>query len=351
MKLPVMPPLLPMLSLAVESIPEGDLLYEPKWDGFRAIVFKDGDELKLQSRNQRPLERYFPELVTGLGAALPDRCVLDGEVVIAGPKGLDFDALLQRIHPARSRIDKLARETPAAFVAFDVLALGDEDLRELPQAERRARLETALAGARSPLFVTPCTRDVALARAWFERFEGAGFDGVIAKPAGLPYTPDKRVMFKIKHRRSADVVIGGYRLGRDGKGLASLLLGLFDGEGRLHHVGVASSLPVSERKRLAALLDPLRVPEGGEHPWRASGDDALDADLPEAETRWSRNKKMEWVAIEPRLVAEVAYDHLQGDRFRHATRFVHLRPDRDPGTCTYAQLDVAPPAELSDLFR
>ncbi len=367
---PVTPPIAPMLAILAREMPSGAYLYEPKWDGFRALVFRDGDKLTIQSRNQKPLNRYFPELVEALPRVLPEHIVLDGEIVIATPTGLDFEALLQRIHPAASRAKLLAQATPASLVAFDLLALGERDLRSLPMAERRIELERALAGCRPPLYLTPATTDEAQARLWFTRFEGAGLDGVMAKPLDLPYVAGERVLTKIKHQRTADCVIAGYRLGKDGKGLASLLLGLFDAGGTLHHVGVASGMAVAERRRVQALLEPLAGGAGPEHPWHrfggvpgeaaAAGQTApAEADtaagnghqrMPGGQSRWTGDRDLSWVAVRPELVGEVAYDHMQGTRFRHATRLVRLRPDRDAASCTYAQLEVAAPAELAEVF-
>ena len=345
----VVPPIEPMLSRAAASIPEGDFQYEPKWDGFRALVFRDGASLEIRSRNDRPLGRYFPELVEGLAGTLPQRIVLDGEIVIARERGLDFEALQMRLHPAASRIARLAAETPAHFVAFDLLALGGEDLRPRPQRERRARLEEALAGARPPLHLSPVSLDPAEARRWFERFEGAGFDGVIAKPRDLPYRAGERVMWKVKHRRTADCVVAGTRPGRTGEGPASLLLGLYDDAGRLHAVGVATGFSRSERRELEAKLAPLRRGAGRGHPWLGE-DVAGDVRVPGEPSRWTGARDLAWDPLRPELVAEVAYDHLQGDRFRHATRFLRWRPDRTPRSCRYAQLETAAPAELTALF-
>jgi ATP-dependent DNA ligase len=352
--LPVMPPVAPMLAKLVREMPEGpDLAYEPKWDGFRCIVFRDGDEIELGSRNERPLTRYFPEVVAALQANVPERCVLDGEVVIAGPTGLDFDALLQRIHPAESRVQLLASTTPASFVAFDLLAFGEEDLRAAPYAERRARLEAALAGADAPVYVTPVTEEAGVARDWFGRFEGAGLDGVMVKPKALPYREGERVMWKVKHERTADCVVAGFRWHKDGAGVGSLLLGLYDDEGNLHHAGVASGFSAAVRRRLVAELATYR--EGTEgHPW-ADWADHLDTAArptrrPGTPSRWNAGRDLSFEAVRPELVCEVAYDHLQGDRFRHATSFVRWRPDRSPQSCTYAQLEAAVPEELSAVF-
>jgi len=339
--------------------PEG-MLYEPKWDGFRCIVFRDGDEVELGSRNEKPLTRYFPELPPALRANVPERCVLDGEIVIAGGNGLEFESLLQRIHPAASRITMLAETTPASFVAFDLLALGDDDLRSRPFSERRAALEQALAGAQPPVHLTPATGDAALAAEWFDRFEGAGLDGVVAKPLSLPYREDERVMWKVKHARTADCVIAGFRVHKDGAGVGSLLLGLYDDEGTLHHVGVASSFTVARRKELLDELAPYRYEALVGHPWAAWAEAeaaaatqaaAKGGRMPGGQSRWNAGRNMSWEPLRPELVAEVAFDHLQGDRFRHAISFVRWRPEREPASCTYGQLDVAVPEELESVFR
>lgn len=352
MNLPVKPPISPMLAQLSDTIPEGAYQYEPKWDGFRAIVLRDGDELEIVSRHQRPLDRYFPELVEGLARVLPPRIVLDGEIVIAGERGLDFDALQLRLHPAASRVSKLARETPAQLVAFDLLALGDEDLRARPLHERRARLEAAIGDAGPPVHVTPATRDLAVARDWFTRFEGAGLDGVLAKPLDGAYVEGERVMTKVKHHRTADCVIAGFRFGKDGKGLASLLLGLYDADGTLHHVGVASGFAAKVRKEIEAHVAPYRQDALEGHPWaRWAGPLDDSGRMPGAQSRWSQGKDLSWEPLRPELVAEVAYDHLQGDRFRHATKFERWRPDREPRSCRYDQLETVPPAELEELLR
>ncbi len=352
MDLPVNPPVGPMLAKAAKTLPLGEgLIYEPKWDGFRCIVFKDGEELELGSRNERPLTRYFPELVAALAARLPHRCVVDGEIVIAGPAGLDFDALLQRIHPADSRVRKLAEETPASFVAFDLLALGEEDLRQAPFSERRARLEEVLGPAGAPVHVTPATTDPARAADWFERFEGAGLDGVVAKEPGLGYLEDKRVMTKVKHERTADCVVAGFRWHKSGGGrVGSLLLGLYDQTGRLHHVGVTSSFTDRRRLELAEELAPLRAELAG-HPWERAGGVAEGGQrMPGAQSRWNAGRDLSFEPLRPELVCEVAYDHLQKDRFRHATTFRRWRPERSPESCRYDQLETAVPAELSEVF-
>ncbi len=354
MTLPFGPPVEPMLAKLASALPDPDgWLYEPKWDGFRCIVFKDGDELHLQSRDLKPLDRYFPELEAPLRAALPDACVVDGEIVIAGPKGLDFDALLLRIHPAASRVASLAVATPASFVAFDLLAHGAEDLRPSPFEARRKRLEEALASSMPPVLLTPSTRDPALAADWFERFEGAGLDGVMAKRLVDTYQPGKRAMLKIKHARTADCVVGGFRWHKEGEGtmVGSLLLGLYDDAGTLHHVGIASSFTRERRKELALELAPLREGALEGHPWRAwRGDGDGTKRMPGATSRWNRGKDLSWQPLRIERVAEVAYDHLQGDRFRHATHFQRWRPDKQPADCRYDQLEETPPYELSKIF-
>jgi ATP-dependent DNA ligase len=344
-----MPPVAPMLAKLVRELPEGDgLVYEPKWDGFRCIVFRDGDEVVLGSRNEKELTRYFPELIDALSANLPDRCVLDGEIVIASPSGLDFDALSQRIHPAASRVDHLSRTTPASFIAFDLLALDDADLRDQPYADRRRTLEKALKASRPPIHLTPATSRPDTARDWFSRFEGAGLDGVVAKPESLHYESDKRVMLKVKHERTADCVVGGFRWHKDGEGVGSMLLGLYDGESVLHHVGVASGFSAARRTELVDTLEPYRGDGQAAHPWL--GGATTTARIPGGPSRWSAGKDLSWEPLRPELVAEVAYDHLQGDRFRHATSFRRWRPDRQPASCNYAQLDTPVPAELSMVF-
>jgi ATP-dependent DNA ligase len=357
MQLPVMPPVSPMLSKAVadlDALPAGlELVFEPKWDGFRCIVFRDGDEVELGSRNERPLTRYFPELVESIKRELPERIVVDGEIVVAAGTGLDFDALQQRIHPAESRVRKLAEETPASFIAFDLLAIGDDDLMALPFNERRALLETALASVGPSVHLTPVTRSVEQAGDWFTRFEGAGLDGVMAKPADLPYTPDKRVLFKVKHHRTADCVVAGFRRHKDGEGVGSLLLGLFDDDGTLHHVGVAASFKATFRKELAELLAPLQKDALATHPWRdwAEAQGAGEGRMPGAVSRWNAQKDLSWEPVRTERVIEVEFDQLQSGRFRRVARFIRWRPDREPDSCTYAQLDVAVPLELKKVFE
>lgn len=349
------PPIEPMLAKLAEELPEGEgFLFEPKWDGFRAIVFRGGgDDLFIQSRDLRPLDRYFPELHETLLAGLPGGSVLDGEIVIATPRGLDFDRLQLRLHPAASRAAKLAKETPASFVAFDLLAVDGHTLMESPQAERRAQLETLLAGARPPIHLTPMTRDRRLAAKWLEEFEGAGLDGVIAKPEDAPYQPGKRAMFKVKHARTADCVVAGFRWHKTGEGVVgSLLLGLFDDKGTLHHVGVTSAFSMATRKQLAHELEPLRKDAMKDHPWRewAQAEEHMTRRMPGGQSRWSAGKDLSWEPVRLERVCEVKYDHLQGDRFRHATIFQRWRPDKQPGDCRYDQLEVTTPYELEKVF-
>jgi ATP-dependent DNA ligase len=358
MAFPIEPPIEPMLAKAASGIPDGDgWLYEPKWDGFRALVFRDGDELLIQSRELKPLGRYFPELEAPLRASLPPRCVVDGEIVIATGEHLDFEALLQRIHPAKSRIAMLAAETPASFVAWDLLGFDDHDLRGRPQGERRALLETALAGATPPVHLTPATRERAVALDWFRRFEGAGLDGVIAKPIGGTYQPGKRAMVKIKHERTADCVVAGFRWYKDAPGtlVGSLLLGLYDGDGRLHHTGICASFTRQRRAELVEELAPLREGAREGHPWKDWAewqDEAAAAGqrMPGATSRWNRGKDLSWEPLRLERVCEVGYDHLQGDRFRHATHWKRWRLDKSPGECRYDQLEVTPPEELAAIF-
>lgn len=360
MRLPFEPPIEPMLAKATPELPEGDgWLYEPKWDGFRAIVFRDGDETYIQSRDLKPLDRYFPELPPALKANLPDRCVVDGEIVIPGPDGLEFESLLLRIHPAASRVNMLAEQTPASFVGWDLLALGDDDLRQRPQGERRSLIEHELRGASPPIHLTPATRERDLARDWFDRFEGAGLDGVIAKPMAAVYQPGKRAMLKIKHARTADCVVAGFRWHKNGRNthVGSLLLGLYDDGGRLHHVGITSSFSWDRRAALVAELEPLRKDARKDHPWAEWADwagygaaDASGTRMPGATSRWNRGKDLSWEPLRLERVAEVAYDHLQGDRFRHATTFVRWRPDKRLTDCRYDQLESNAPYELERIF-
>jgi ATP-dependent DNA ligase len=342
---PVVPPVAPMLARLSRELPEGDYVYEPKWDGFRCLAFcAPLGDTELRSRNQRPLARYFPELVEAL-RALPRAAVLDGEIVIAGPRGFDFSALLARLHPSRSRVARLSHETPAAFIAFDLLADGEEDLRPKRFDERRARLEALLAGAPPPLHLTPATRDPSVARAWLERFHGAGIDGVVAKRRDLPYAPGRRAMVKVKRERTADCVVAGLRTFAGEPVVASLLLGLWDGAGALRHVGVASSFPEGERRALFAALAPLAVPLAG-HPWERGFNVANSpiGRLAGSAGRWDpREMAMDWTPLAPERVAEVAYDRLDDQRFRHPARLVRWRPDRDGRSCTLEQLSAEAP--------
>jgi ATP-dependent DNA ligase len=346
-----------MLAKRVAALPDGPgWIFEPKWDGFRVLVFRDGDELLLQSRDEKPLDRYFPELRAPLLAQLPARCVVDGEVVIARGGALDFEALQQRIHPAASRVAKLAAETPASLVLWDLVCDGDHDLRAVPFCERRRALERALAGAEAPLHLTPATEDRAVATDWFRRFEGAGLDGVLAKPADGRYEPNKRVMLKVKHERDCDCVVAGFRWHKDkeGEAIGSLLLGLFDDAGTLHHVGVAASFPDAKRRELVAFLAPYRERALDDHPWKhwatAEHHDVSGHRVPGAKSRWSQGKDLSWEPLRPELVVEVAYDHMQGTRFRHTAQFRRWRTDKRPRDCTYAQLEVVAPEEIAEIF-
>jgi ATP-dependent DNA ligase len=352
---PIAPPIEPMLAKLADELPaSGGYLYEPKWDGFRAIVFRGGSEVFIQSRDLRPLDRYFPDLRGPVLDNLPEHCVIDGEIVIATPRGLDFDALQLRLHPAASRVARLAKETPAAFVAFDLLAIDTDDLRETPQAERRLRLERALAQAKPPVHLTPMTRDPAVAREWLARFEGAGLDGVIAKPDVGAYEPGRRAMIKVKHARTADCVVAGFRWHKTGPGtlVGSLLLGLYDDRGALHHVGVTSSFTMARRKALALELAPLREHALDGHPWRewADAGNAEMTRMPGGQSRWSAGKDLSWEPLRIERVCEVKYDHMQGTRFRHAAVFQRWRPDKPPKDCRYDQLEVTTPYELENVF-
>jgi ATP-dependent DNA ligase len=350
----IAPPIEPMLAKLVEKLPAGDgFLYEPKWDGFRAIVFRGKSDVFIQSRDLRPLDRYFPELHEAFLRALPDGCVVDGEIVIATRDGLDFDALQLRLHPAASRVARLAKETPAAFVGFDLLAIDGRDVRAAPQSERRALLEQVLAHVAPPIHLTAVTRDRVVASEWLARFEGAGLDGVIAKPAHGTYQPGKRAMFKVKHAHTADCVVAGFRWHKSGNDtVGSLLLGLYDEGGALQHVGVTSAFTMATRKQLALELAPLRRGALEEHPWRdwaGTGASELTR-MPGAQSRWSSGKDLSWEPLRIERVCEVKYDHLQGPRFRHATIFVRWRPDKRPSDCRYDQLEVTPPYELEKVF-
>ncbi len=342
-----------MLAKLVDELPaEGGFLFEPKWDGFRAIVFRGRDDVYIQSRDLRPLDRYFPDLHDVLLDRLPPGGVFDGEIVIATPKGLDFDALQLRLHPAASRVAKLAKESPSSFVAFDLLAINGQSLLSTPQHERRAKLEAVLADVSPPVYLTPMTRDRQVAAEWLERFEGAGLDGVIAKPDNSLYEPGKRAMFKIKHSRTADCVVAGFRWHKSiTNAVGSLLLGLYDARGALHHVGVTSSFTTAVRKALVSELEPLRKNALDSHPWKAWA--AAEGDgqrMPGGQSRWSAGKDLSWEPVRIERVCEVKYDHLQGDRFRHATTFLRWRPDKMPRDCRYDQLEVTPAYELSKVF-
>jgi ATP-dependent DNA ligase len=344
-----------MLAKRVDTLPPGDgWIFEPKWDGFRTLVFRDGDEVFIQSRDEKPLDRYFPELIEPLKAQLPKKCVLDGEIVIARDGGLDFEALQLRLHPAASRVKKLAGEMPASVVFFDLLSKGDRDLRGMPFTERRAALEKLLADATPPLHLTPATRDRDIAADWFRRFEGAGLDGVVAKPEAGFYEPNKRVMLKVKHERDCDCVVAGFRWHKDGRDTAvgSLLLGLYNDAGHLEHVGVCASFTDVKRRELVTFLEPYRKNAVDDHPWRAwaEHDEAAAQRKPGGGSRWSQGKDLSWEPLRPELVVEVAYDHMQGTRFRHTAQFRRWRTDKRPKDCTFAQLEVVPPQELAEIF-
>src|SRR3954471_3796072 len=350
---PIAPPVEPMLAKLADALPpQGEYLYEPKWDGFRAIVFRGASEVFIQSRDLRPFDRYFPELHETLLAKLPPGCVLDGEIVIATKRGLDFDALQMRLHPAQSRVIKLAKETPSSFIAFDLLAAEGKNLMAVAQVERRIRLEELLAKAEKPVYVTPMTRERALAQDWLGRFEGAGLDGGRAKPAGIAYQPDKRAMIKVKHARTAECVVAGFRWHKTGKDVVgSLLLGLYDDSGTLQHVGVTSSFTMAVRKQLAKELAPLRKNAMDDHPWREwAGAAAESSRMPGGQSRWSAGKDLSWEPLRIERVCEVKYDHMQGDRFRHAAIFLRWRPDKPPQDCRYDQLEVTKPYELEKVF-
>jgi ATP-dependent DNA ligase len=351
---PIAPPIEPMLAKLADALPaEGSFLYEPKWDGFRAIVFRGQSDVFIQSRDLRPLDRYFPELHEALLEKLPKGCVIDGEIVITTAHGLDFDALQLRLHPAASRVAKLAKETPSSFVAFDLLASDGRSLMELPQSKRRALLEQMLTGIGPPVYLTPMTRDRDTATQWLDRFEGAGLDGVIAKPADSSYQPGKRAMIKVKHARTAECVVAGFRWHKTGKdAVGSLLLGLYDDRGTLQHVGVTSSFTMAMRRQLAVELAPLRENALENHPWRewAQADASELNRMPGAQSRWSAGKDLSWEPLRIERVVEVKYDHLQGDRFRHAATFLRWRPDKQPRDCRYDQLEVTRAYELDKVF-
>jgi ATP-dependent DNA ligase len=353
MDLPVLPPVKPMLAKATTKLPIGDgVFYEPKWDGFRCIVFRDGDEVELGSRNERPLTRYFPEVVAAVKANLPEKCVVDGEIVVPRADRLHFESLLQRIHPAESRINRLAAETPASFVAFDLLALDDDVLLERPLSERRAELVRVLR-PKPPVHLTPASTDPATAAEWFGRFEGAGLDGVVAKRLDDPYQPDKRALVKVKHERTAECAVAGYRIHKDGNGVGSLLLGLYDDEGNLQHVGVAASFSVKRRAELLAELEPMTKGAVDDHPWAdwAEWQHTAEARKPGATSRWNAGKDLSWVPIRVERVAEVTFGQLEKRRFRHGVSFVRWRPDRTPESCRYEQLEVAAPVPFEELVN
>ena len=352
MQLPVNPPILPMLAKRVDQLPTaGDWIFEPKWDGFRALIFRDGNDVLIQSRDEKPLNRYFPELIEPILKQLPTQCVLDGEVVLAQHNALDFDSLQLRLHPAASRVKLLSQQIPASIVFFDLLCEGKNDLRRTPFKERRRQLEALLKRAKPPLHITPATSDFAKASDWFRRFEGAGLDGVVAKPVGGTYEPNKRVMLKVKHERDCDCVVAGFRWHKKGEGdrIGSLLLGLFDDDGKLHHVGVCASFTDQKRKELVEFLKPYRKNALVSHPWKEWAGDEMHR-IPGGQSRWSHGKDLSWEPLRPELVVEVAYDHMQGDRFRHTAQFRRWRSDKKPKDCTYAQLEVVPPHELELIF-
>ena len=354
MSFPIEPPIEPMLARLAESLPaDGNFLFEPKWDGFRAIVFRGASDVYIQSRDSKPLGRYFPDLHQSLLDALPAGCVVDGEIVIATPRGLDFDALQLRLHPAQSRTAKLARETPASFIAFDALAVGGDNIMTMPQWDRRANLDKLLKRSKPPLYVTPMTTEHDVAVDWLRQSEGAGLDGVIAKRRDLPYQPGKRAMLKVKHVRTADCVIAGFRWYKDTTdAVGSLLLGLYDDSGVLHHVGITSAFTMAARRELVKELEPLRKHAMKQHPWRdwEREEAHAGARMPGAQSRWSAGKDLSWEPLRIERVCEVKYDHLQGDRFRHATHFLRWRPDKPPADCRYDQLEVTAPYELKKVF-
>ena len=358
MNLPVNPPILPMLAKRIDDLPRDvTWIFEPKWDGFRALIFRDRDDVLIQSRDEKPLNRYFPELLDPLRAQLPARCVLDGEIVIAMNGGLDFEALQLRLHPAASRVRLLAKETPASIVFFDLLCVGDRDLRGRSFQDRRHELESLLAGAAPPIHLTPATSDSSIASDWFCRFEGSGLDGVMAKPVSGFYQSDKRVMLKVKHERDCDCVLAGFRWYRKGDrdAVGSLLLGLFDGSAALQHVGVCSSFTQEKRKELVEFLSPYSKNALANHPWKGWAEHGLASSetghrMPGGQSRWSQGKDLSWEPLRPELVVEVAYEHMQGARFRHRAHFRRWRTDKKPSDCTYSQLEVVPPQELMAIF-
>ena len=361
MNLPVNPPILPMLAKRVGELPtSGDWIFEPKWDGFRALIFRDNDEVFIQSRDAKPLGRYFPELIDPIRAELPDRAVLDGEIVIANDRGLDFNALQLRLHPAESRVKMLSKKIPASIVFFDLLAAGDRDLCGVAFEDRRRKLESLLSSAEPPIHLTPATRELSVAADWFSRFEGAGLDGVIAKPTAGVYEPNKRVMLKVKHERDCDCVVAGFRWHKNFKDTAvgSLLLGLYDDSGALQHVGVCASFTDKVRKDLVGFLSKYRKSALANHPWKAWAGAGAEHQswgegahrIPGGQSRWSAGKDLSWEPLRPELVVEVAYDHMQGSRFRHTAQFRRWRKDKSPSDCTYDQLEVVPPQELAEIF-
>jgi ATP-dependent DNA ligase len=353
MQLPIMPPVKPMLAKPVKKMPTGEMSYEPKWDGFRSIIFRDGDSVEIGSRNEKPMTRYFPELVEAAKANLPERCVVDGEIIVVGPTGdrLDFEVLAQRIHPAASRVKMLSETTPAKFVAFDLLALDDDDYTERPFAERRAALESALAPAKEPIHVTKTTTDPVVAQEWFEQFEGAGLDGVIAKPLDGLYEPDKRTMFKVKHERTVDCVVAGYRVHKSAPNrIGSLLLGLYNADGVLASVGVIGAFPLARREELFEEMQEL-ITDFDNHPWAWAKQEEGNRTPRNAEgSRWQAGKDLSFVPLRPERVVEVRYDHMEGVRFRHTAQFSRWRPDRDPKSCTYEQLEEPVKFDLADVL-
>ena len=351
MQLPIMPPVAPMLAKSVSEIPTGNLSYEPKWDGFRSIIFRDGDEVEIGSRNERPMTRYFPEVVEAIKQNLPERCVIDGEIIVVVGDRLEFEVLQQRIHPAASRVMLLSEQTPARFVTFDLLAVDETDYTTQPFAQRRVALEQVLAGASAPIHLTPATRDHDVAVQWFSQFEGAGLDGVVAKPLAGTYQPDKRTMFKIKHERTADCVVAGYRIHKSGPdSIGSLLLGLYRDSGELASVGVIGAFPAARRKELFAELQPL-VTTFDDHPWAwARQEEGTRTPRSSEFSRWNAKKDLSFIPLRPELVVEVRYEHMEGDRFRHTAQFNRWRPDRDPRSCTYEQLEEPVTYNLDEIF-
>jgi ATP-dependent DNA ligase len=351
MQLPIMPPVAPMLAKSVSEIPTGNLSYEPKWDGFRSIIFRDGDEVEIGSRNERPMTRYFPEVVEAIKHNLPERCVIDGEIIVVVGDRLEFEVLQQRIHPAASRVKLLSEQTPARFVTFDLLAVDETDYTTQPFEQRRVALEQVLAGASAPIHLTPATRDHDVAVQWFSQFEGAGLDGVVAKPLAGTYQPDKRIMFKIKHARTADCVVAGYRIHKSGPdSIGSLLLGLYTDSGELASVGVIGAFPAARRKELFAELQPL-VTTFDDHPWAwARQEEGTRTPRSSEFSRWNAKKDLSFIPLRPELVVEVRYEHMEGDRFRHTAQFNRWRPDRDPRSCTYEQLEEPVTYNLDEIF-